>query len=283
VGRRYDIAKVLDVYQGHPLSCASILERIRRHRTVALPISELDLAVDFAELVSDQNHIGGALSTFRLAARAGITPADIVLDLGCGLGGPMRLIAEVYGCRAHGLDANPARIKDARELSEVTALQDLVSFAQADFLEVPLQPEFTVVWAQNSWIHIDEPRQLASIAVSALRPGGRLAFEDVWLRRVPASGEEGLLLDDLYDSWRSSFSPLEHWLSAFKAAGLDVLVCEDDTEMLLRHYEAMTALASATPDAYPAHEIVGWRSALSLARAGVVGYGRVVSTLRGAM
>jgi SAM-dependent methyltransferase len=280
VPQRYAIADVLAVYEGHPLSRDTILERIARQRKLALPISELDLAVDSGESVSDQNHIGGALSTLRLAGRAHVASDDTVLDLGCGLGGPARLIAEVYGCRVHGIDANAARIQDARQLSELVGLSHLVTFELADFLDMPLHTKYSVIWAQNAWIHIDEPGRLGAVAASALRPGGRLAFEDVWLLRVARGSAETRLMNDLCDVWRSEFSPLARWISAFESAGFDIALSEVDTEILLRHYEGITSLADAAPDAYPAHEIVGWRAALALARAGVIGYGRVIGALR---
>jgi SAM-dependent methyltransferase len=283
VSQRYEIADVLAVYKGHPLSRDTILERIARQRKIALPINELDLAMDPAEGVSDQNHIGGALTSLRLAARARITSTDRVLDLGCGLGGPARLVAAVYGCTVHGLDANAMRVEEARQLSKLVGLDELVTFEVADFLGVPLHADYSVVWAQNSWIHVDEPERLALVAAAALRPGGRLAFEDVWQVRAASGIEETRLADDLSDAWRSGFSPLSRWLEAFNVAGFEVDLTEDDTKIMLSHYESITSLADLNPQAYPAHEIVGWRAALALASAGAIGYGRVIGTLRAAI
>jgi len=242
-------------------------------------VCELDLAVDGVEGLTDQNHIGGALGTLRLASCAGVNAEDSVLDLGCGIGGPLRLLAEVYRCRGHGVDANAARIEDAINLTTDTGLEKLLSFEHADLLERTPRASWSVVWAQNSWIHIDEPAKLASVAAASLRPAGRLAFEDVVLLRTPGAGVEERALAELSDVWRSTFSTLETWCRGFADSGFKVTKSQGDTEILLRDCAAMLARAKDEPRSYPAHEIVGWQRAFELCQAGVIGYSRVVATL----
>lgn len=278
--RPFTTAEILEAYTHHPLSYTSIMERLTRSRPQeGLPVSELDLAVDPAEGVTDQNHIGGALSTLRLAARAQITGNDKVLDLGCGIGGPARLLAAVYGCEVQGVDANVNRVREAEQLSRLVAMDRLTTFKAVDFLNASFDRSFSVVWAQDSWIHIDEPGKLAAVAASALRPGGTLAFEDVLLRRAPAADAERQWMQELGVAWRSSFSPLQSWCRALQEQGFRITVYEDDTPILLQHYRAATALAAAMPEKYPAHEVTGWSCALSLATAGVIQYSRIVARL----
>jgi SAM-dependent methyltransferase len=279
MSRIYTTPEVLSVYQDHPLSCHAILQRINRHRPVEFPIGELELAVDGAEHLTDQNHIGGALSTLRLGAKVQLTSQDRVLDLGCGIGGPARVVADVFGCSVRGVDANAARIEEAIQLTELVGLHERVTYQCLDFLEQRIERIYTVVWAQNSWIHIDEPDQLASIAASCLVPNGRLAFEDVYLGRDPADAIQAGLMSQLCDSWRSSFSSLNTWYRAFERSGFRIATCEDQTDTMIRHYECITALAARTPNKYPAHEILGWDAALALVRSGVLGYARIVGQL----
>jgi SAM-dependent methyltransferase len=279
MSRLYTTPEVLAVYQDHPLSRRAILQRIARHRPVQVPVSELELAVDGAEHLTDQNHIGGALSTLRLGAKAQLTSQDRVLDLGCGIGGPARLVADIFGCSVRGLDANAARIQEALQLTELVGLQDRVTFECLDFLEQRIERIYSVAWAQNSWIHIDEPERLAAIAAACLVPNGRLAFEDVYLGRPPADSDHARLMSQLCDSWRSSFSSVDTWCRAFERCGFQITVCEDQTGIMLRHYECVTALAACTPDRFPLHEILGWGAALTLARSAVLGYVRIVGRL----
>jgi len=55
------------------------------------PISWRDLAP------LDQFHVGGVAATTALASRLAIRPGALMLDVGCGLGGPSHHLASVYG------------------------------------------------------------------------------------------------------------------------------------------------------------------------------------------
>jgi hypothetical protein len=96
-GKRQTVARVLDACIGHPLSRASLLERLRRTLPADVHSTELDMTFDPDGEITDQNHVGRALSTLQLAALATIKSEHRILDLGCGLGGPARLVALVYG------------------------------------------------------------------------------------------------------------------------------------------------------------------------------------------
>jgi 2-polyprenyl-3-methyl-5-hydroxy-6-metoxy-1,4-benzoquinol methylase len=276
---RHSTDSVIEAYTGHPLSHASILARLQRSHLLNSLVRELDLAVDAVEEITDQNHIGGALSTLRLGSLAAFARGAQVLDLGCGIGGPARLLAEVFGCTVHGVDANPCRIADAKDLSLLVGLAGSTSYEQRDFLTWLWKREYSVVWAQNTWIHIDEPERLANIAESALSSAGRLAFEDIYLKRLPSTVEESRALAEVGEAWRSSFTHRNRWLSAIEGAGFRVIAAEEDNELLLAHFEKWSILAGRFPERYPSHEVIGWTGALDLARKGVIGYLRIVGQL----
>ena len=50
----------------------------------------------------DQFHTGGAIATRRLADVLAPRTTDRILDLGCGLGGPTRMLSALKGCRDWG-------------------------------------------------------------------------------------------------------------------------------------------------------------------------------------
>jgi SAM-dependent methyltransferase len=274
--RLYSLDQILEVYRGHPLSRASILARLTAQNISMDQVREIDLAVDTATDITDQNHIGGSLSTLRLGSLAALSRGERVLDLGCGIGGPARLLAEIFGCAVHGVDANPDRILDATALSAIVRLDTLTTFEHVDYLNFPFQRKYNAVWAQNTWIHIDDPPTLVGIAESALVESGQLIFEDVYLRRAPATSVERRLLDQIEDVWRSSFSELSRWVGALEEHGFKVPATENDDKLFLEYFELLSDRADRNPDLYPAHEVVGWRCARDLARSGVLGYIRII-------
>lgn len=276
---RYTPGQVLEAYEHHPLSLDSIRGRLLGATRLGLPVSELDLAVDAIQGITDQNHIGGALSTLHLALRAQVTAADRVLDLGCGIGGPARLLADVFGCAVRGLDINPRRVLEATRLAELVGLERRVEFECADLLQAQPERVYSVVWAQNAWIHIDQPARLGAVAASMLLQGGRLAFEDVCLRRSPRDTTEQRWMDTLCDAWRSSFSSVKDWCQGFERAGFRVQLHEELVATLRSALDRNIALAATHPHQYPAIEVDGWKAAQGLTRFGVIGYCRVICAL----
>lgn len=70
-------------------------------------------------------HCGGQQATARMAARIGLSSGDLVLDAGCGAGGPARHLAEawgLFGCRT-GPGIRPASHSDHPHAIDGTAGQ----------------------------------------------------------------------------------------------------------------------------------------------------------------
>ncbi len=56
----------------------------------------------------DEFHIRGRKATLEVAGRMMLSEDTRVLDIGSGLGGPARTLAEEYGCHVTGLDLTQA-------------------------------------------------------------------------------------------------------------------------------------------------------------------------------
>src|SRR4051794_34547226 len=61
-----------------------------------------------------------------------LRPADHVLDVGCGSGGPAIFMAEEVGCRVTGIDINEAGVQAGVKLAGAKGLDSRVSFRQVD-------------------------------------------------------------------------------------------------------------------------------------------------------
>jgi SAM-dependent methyltransferase len=63
------------------------------------------------------------------AARlAGVSADDLVLDLGCGNGTVLALLADTFGCRGLGIDCRPEAVLAARAFARSRGLEDRVAF-----------------------------------------------------------------------------------------------------------------------------------------------------------
>lgn len=129
----------------------------------------------------DEFHSRGRASTTELAALSTIAPSDRVLDVGCGLGGSARHLADKYGCNVTGLDLTPEYIDAAEQLTKLVGMQEYVVFQHGSALQLPFaESTFDVVWTEHAQMNIADKDQFYSEIVRVLRPGGRLMFHDIF-------------------------------------------------------------------------------------------------------
>jgi SAM-dependent methyltransferase len=131
----------------------------------------------------DQFHTRGLEATAELAHLAELQPDMHVLDVGSGLGGPARFIAENFGCTVTGVDLSEAYVDAARYLTERTGQSGQISFIVANALELPFDDgAFDAVFLQHVAMNISDRAGLYREIRRILSPNGRFATYDVVLK-----------------------------------------------------------------------------------------------------
>jgi ubiquinone/menaquinone biosynthesis C-methylase UbiE len=128
---------------------------------------------------ADEFHVRGAAVSKELAESITLEGAT-VLDVGCGLGGPCRMLADEYNCQATGIDLSNEYIRTAKELSKLVKLDSKTSFIQGDATSLPFDDNtFDVVWTQHVQMNIPDKNKLYSEISRVLKPGGRFLYYDI--------------------------------------------------------------------------------------------------------
>ena len=113
------------------------------------PLAAADLAA------FDQLHPRGREATDELADLVDWRGLAHFLDLGCGLGGPARYLAESRGVAAVGIDLTEGFCADARELALATGAEAV--FACADATRLPFAAgAFPLVLTQAASMNIPD-------------------------------------------------------------------------------------------------------------------------------
>lgn len=138
------------------------------------------LAVDDLAPI-DEFHTRGRESTLEVAALADLQANDSVLDVGCGLGGTARHLADQYGCKVTGIDLTDEYVTIGKQLTEMVGLSDNVKLQQGSALDIPYDDNrFDVVWTEHVQMNIADKSRFYSEIARVLKPGGRLLFHDVF-------------------------------------------------------------------------------------------------------
>jgi SAM-dependent methyltransferase len=128
----------------------------------------------------DQFHVRGREATMELAAKLNLGPGMRLLDIGSGIGGPSRMLAQSYGCQVVGVDLTAEYCRAADEIARWVGLSHLVEYRQADALSLPFPDRaFDVVWTQHVAMNIPDKAKLYGEARRVLKPAARFALYDV--------------------------------------------------------------------------------------------------------
>lgn len=129
----------------------------------------------------DEFHVRGYEVSRQLAQEAGLKKDSRLLDLGCGLGGPCRMLADEFGCIVTGVDITAEYIRTAALLSELTGLQQHTRFIIADVLDLPFEDaSFDAAWTQHVQMNVDNKQRMYNEAARVLVKGGLFVYYDIF-------------------------------------------------------------------------------------------------------
>jgi len=166
-----------------------------------------------------------------------LPPNTTVLDVGCGIGGSSRILAQDYHFDVTGITISPQQVKRAQELTpEGLSAKFAVDDAMA--LSFP-DASFDVVWSIEAGPHMPDKAIFAQELLRVLKPGGILVVAD-WNqrddRKIPLKGLERVIMKQLLDQWsHPAFSSIEGFAELLEATGYTQgqVITDDWTEATL--------------------------------------------------
>ncbi|TGQ69771.1 methyltransferase domain-containing protein [Mesorhizobium sp. M00.F.Ca.ET.186.01.1.1] len=128
----------------------------------------------------DEFHIGGVAATRELIDQIGLKSGARLLDIGSGIGGPARFVANIVGAEVTGIDLTQSYVDIATSLSKRTGLADKTRFVQGSALDMPFaSASFDAAMILHVGMNLPDKPKLMSEAARMLKPGGVFAVYDV--------------------------------------------------------------------------------------------------------
>jgi len=142
------------------------------------------VAGDDKKMTGTDNYLQGLILTnplqepiFRRAIHAlNLLPGSRGLDVGCGIGLQVMLLAEAVGPAGHvtGIDLSPEFLDCARDIAEKAGISEQVSFQEGNMNNLPFDDAtFDWVWSANCAGYApEEPLPLLKELTRVVKPGG---------------------------------------------------------------------------------------------------------------
>jgi sterol 24-C-methyltransferase len=174
---------------------------------------------------------------YQLAANLGngvcvYGPDKHILDVGCGIGGPMRTIAKFLQCRVTGITLNHYQVARGNELTSQDAFCASTCHAiQGDFMQLPMTADtMDAAYAIEATCHAPNRVTCYSEVLRVLKPGATFACYEWCMTdkydatnpehlRMKKDIEEGNGLPDIIDTVAC--------LEAMKEAGFEIVTESD--------------------------------------------------------
>ena len=128
----------------------------------------------------DEFHIGGRQATEHFLSQLNVSEQDHILDVGCGLGGASRFVANKYHNHVSGIDLTKEYIETGKALCTWVGLDKQVTLHQGSALTMPFQDEmFDGGFIIHTGMNIENKLQLFTEVYRVLRLGASFGVYDI--------------------------------------------------------------------------------------------------------
>jgi len=247
-GINADNAKAADGYVNYFRENSAETKKEREHGRMDMVNKYYDLVTDFYEYGWGQSfHFAPRFSgesfhesilrhEYVLAHKGRFGPGMKVLDIGCGVGGPMRAIARFSGCQVVGINNNPYQIQRGSNHNRKAGLDDLCSYQQSDFMNMSSIEDgaYDGAYAIEATCHSSDKVGCFTQIFNKLKPGASFVgyewvmVEGRWQRdnAEHAAIKFGIEVGDALPNLETG----EQVLQGLRAAGFEIIESYDVAE-----------------------------------------------------
>lgn len=179
---------------------------------------------ELQEITGDTLRPGGTELTCRAINLCGLGADSTILDVGCGYGQTLALLASQFRLQPTGLDPMQSMLRKTAQLCP------FIPLIQADAAAIPVRSNFFDAIISECVLSLtaDMPLSLQEMQ-RVLAPGGKLVLTDIYVRK------ESFLPGAVQCEVRSCFNgavPIDTIRKYLRDTGFSILHLEDQTRLL---------------------------------------------------
>jgi SAM-dependent methyltransferase len=128
----------------------------------------------------DEFHIGGRQASAEFLDQLAFAPDQSLLDIGCGLGGSARFVADRYGSHVTGIDLTEEYVETGKALCGWLGLEERIFLQQGSAVNLPFgDVAFDGAYMMHVGMNIADKATLCAEVHRVLRPGAVFGIYDV--------------------------------------------------------------------------------------------------------
>ena len=166
-----------------------------------------------------------------LSRSIGLRPGMRVLDVGCGVGGPLRVIAAASGAHVVGLNNNAYQLDKCEAYNSAAGLGQQTSVLLGDFMQIPAQDEsFDAVFQIEATAHAPDKAGAFAEIWRVLKPGSYFGgYEWCMTRAYDSANPDHLRLKQGIEEGNSlpDVASFDQVLNSLRAVGFEVVESRD--------------------------------------------------------
>jgi 24-methylenesterol C-methyltransferase len=196
-----------------------------------------------------------------IAETIGLKPGMKVLDIGCGVGGPMRNIVKHTGGHVTGITINEYQVERCLKLNKAAGVSDLTAIKQGNFMDLDKVFEansFDGAYAIEAACHASNTAALYKKVFHVLKPGALFSSYE-WLRTDKYDKNNKVHVDVVDGIAEGNALPevrtIEDCVAAAEEAGFKVQYTKDRALEGTKPWQ--DAMKSARRAAYLTHIMTG--------------------------
>ncbi len=190
----------------------------------------------------DHFHARGFPATVELADTLPIRAGHHLVDIGCGIGGPGRYLAERFGCRVSGIDITAPFVEAANKLTALLKMEDVVTIEIGDGQHLPYDDRtFDGGYTQHVTMNVADRAQFFGEAFRVLKPGAFFAMTE---HGLGPHGRPHYPLPWSEDGSGAFLIPPADTVAYLEGAGFVDIAVEDTGEKYLAGYKRAMELAA---------------------------------------
>lgn len=191
----------------------------------------------------DEFHIGGRSATKSFLDQLNFSKQDHILDVGCGLGGATRFVADNYGSRVTGIDLSQEYTETGEALSHWVKLDKQITLQQGSALSMPFEDEtFDGGYMLHVGMNIEDKAKLFAEIYRVLRPGATFGVYDIMRQN---GAELTFPVPWATDKSTSKLATSDQYKQTLSDAGFEVSTENNRSEFALEFFKQMRAKTEA--------------------------------------